>query len=224
MPLKVWKDLYKLEGIPLQESFNKINTTSINPKRIETLVDGVFAIALTLLVLGITVPSIANPTEAILYQSLLDLLPNFYGYFISFFLLAVFWRINHAQFNKIKRADDVMLWLVILWLVFVALVPFSAYFIGEYGNYQIPNIFFDLNLFAIGILLFLNWRHAINSGLVDESAIKRRKSDLMANLMLPILSVIAIGVTFLPFLKEYGYGWSSIVYLAIPFFKHFFDS
>jgi len=206
----------------LQENYN--NISSINPKRIETLVDGVFAIALTLLVLGITVPSITSPTEAILYQALVDLLPNFYGYFISFFLLSVFWRINHKQFNKIRQADDAMLWLIILWLVFVALVPFSAFFIGEYGNFQIPNIFFHLNLFAIGILLFLNWRHAINSGLVDESAIKRQKPALMANLMLPSLSLIAIGVTFIPFLKEYGYGWSSIVYFAIPFLKRFIDS
>lgn len=205
----------------MQEMVNEINPDGINVKRIETLVDGVFAIALTLLVLGITVPSVTNPTEAVLYQSLVDLLPNFYGYFLSFCLLAVFWRINHSQFNRIKRADNTMLWIVILWLLFVALVPFSAFFIGEYGNYQISNIFFDLNLFAIGFLLFLNWYHAINSGLVDESEIKRGKSVLMVNLMLPAISLLAIAVTFLPFLKEYGYGWSNIVYLLIPFLKRF---
>lgn len=205
----------------MQEKVNEINPDGINVKRIETLVDGVFAIALTLLVLGITVPSVTNPTEAVLYQSLVDLLPNFYGYFLSFCLLAVFWRINHSQFNRIKRADNTLLWITILWLVFVALVPFSAFFIGEYGNYQIPNIFFDLNLFAIGFLLFLNWYHAINRGLVDESEIKRGKSVLIANLMLPVISLVAIGVTFLPFFKEYSYGWSSLVYLAIPFLKRF---
>lgn len=205
----------------MQETDNKINPDGINVKRIETLVDGVFAIALTLLVLGITVPSVTNPTEAVLYQALLDLLPNFYGYFLSFCLLAVFWRINHSQFNRIKRADNTMLWIIILWLVFVALVPFSAFFIGEYGNYQIPNIFFHLNLFAIGFLLFINWYHAIKSGLVDKSEIERGKSVLMVNLMLPAISIVAIAVTFLPFLKEYGYGWSSLVYLAIPFLKRF---
>lgn len=205
----------------MQETDNKINPDGINVKRIETLVDGVFAIALTLLVLGITVPSVTNPTEAVLYQALLDFLPNFYGYFLSFCLLAVFWRINHSQFNRIKRADNTMLWIIILWLVFVALVPFSAFFIGEYGNYQIPNIFFHLNLFAIGFLLFINWYHAIKSGLVDKSEIERGKSVLMVNLMLPAISIVAIAVTFLPFLKEYGYGWSSLVYLAIPFLKRF---
>jgi len=122
----------------LQNNEKTIESVGISARRIETLVDGVFAIAMTLLVLGIAVPSITNPTEASLYQALLDLLPNFYSYFISFVLLAVFWRINHVQFNRIKRADDTLLWIIVIWLLFVALVPFSAFFVGEYGNFQIP--------------------------------------------------------------------------------------
>jgi uncharacterized membrane protein len=110
---------------------------------------------------------------------------------------------------------------MIFWLLFVALVPFSAFFVGEYGNFQISNIFFDLNLFAIGFLLFLNWHHALNSGLVDESKIEVGKSSLKITLMLPAISLIALGLTFLPFLKVYGYGWTSLVYLAIPLLKRF---
>ncbi|WP_321423063.1 TMEM175 family protein [uncultured Methanobacterium sp.] len=201
---------------------NAIKSTGINAKRIETLVDGVFAIAMTLLVLGITVPSIANPTEAGLYQALINLLPNFYSYFISFILLAVFWRINHNQFNRIKRADGTLLWIIIIWLLFVALLPFSAFFIGEYGNFRIPNIFFDLNLFAIGFLLFLNWRHALNSGLVDGVDDEMRRTSLRLNLILPVISLLALGVTYLPFMKEVGYAWSSLVYLIIPLMKRFY--
>lgn len=205
----------------MQDNEKTINSPGISARRIETLVDGVFAIAMTLLVLGIAVPSIANPTEASLYRALLDLLPNFYSYFISFILLTVFWRINHVQFNRIKRADGTLLWIIVIWLLFVALVPFSAFFVGEYGNFQIPNIFFDLNLFAIGFLLFLNWRHALNSGLVDGFDYEMRKSSLRANLMLPVISLLALGITFLPFMKELGYGWSSLVYLIIPLLKRY---
>jgi len=201
---------------------NTINSTGINAKRIETLVDGVFAIAMTLLVLGITVPSIANPTEAGLYQALINLLPNFYSYFISFILLAVFWRINHNQFNRIKRADGTLLWIIIIWLLFVALLPFSAFFIGEYGNFRIPNIFFDLNLFAIGFLLFLNWRHALNSGLVDGVDDEMKRTSLRLNLILPVISLLALGITYLPFMKEVGYAWSSLIYLIIPLLKRFY--
>ena len=202
----------------MKDNEDTIKSPGISARRIETLVDGVIAIAMTLLVLGIAVPSIANPTEASLYRALLDLLPNFYSYFISFVLLAVFWRINHVQFNRIKKADGTLLWIIVIWLLFVALVPFSAFFVGEYGNFQIPNIFFDLNLFAIGFLLFLNWRHAINSGLVEGEI---RKSSLRANLILPVISLLALGITFLPFMKELGYGWSSLVYLIIPLLKRY---
>jgi len=205
----------------LRDDEKTLKSAGINVRRIETLVDGIFAIAMTLLVLGIAVPSVANPTEASLYKALIDLLPNFYSYFISFVLLAVFWRINHLQFNRIKRADGTLLWIIIIWLLFVALVPFSAFFVGEYGNFQIPNIFFDLNLFFIGFLLFLNWRHALNNGLVDEIDEETRKSSLKVNLMLPIISLIALGITLLPFMKELGYGWSSLVYLIIPLLKRF---
>jgi len=205
----------------LQNNEKTVKSTGINARRIETLVDGIFAIAMTLLVLGIAVPSVANPTEASLYKALFDLLPNFYSYFISFVLLAVFWRINHLQFNRIKRADGTLLWIIIIWLLFVALVPFSAFFVGEYGNFQIPNIFFDMNLFFIGFLLFLNWRHALNNGLVDEVDDETRKSSLKANLMLPVISLVAVGITFLPIMKEFGYGWSSLVYLIIPLIKRY---
>lgn len=205
----------------MQNNEKTVKSTGINARRIETLVDGIFAIAMTLLVLGIAVPSVANPTEASLYKALFDLLPNFYSYFISFVLLAVFWRINHLQFNRIKRADGTLLWIIIIWLLFVALVPFSAFFVGEYGNFQIPNIFFDMNLFFIGFLLFLNWRHALNNGLVDEVDEETRKSSLKANLMLPAISLVAVGITFLPFMKEFGYGWSSLVYLIIPLIKRY---
>lgn len=205
----------------LQNNEENIKSTGINARRIETLVDGIFAIAMTLLVLGITIPSVTNPTEASLYQALYDLLPNFYSYFISFILLAVFWRINHLQFNRIKRADGTLLWIIILWLLFVALVPFSAYFVGEYGNFQIPNIFFDINLFFLGFLLFLNWRHAINQGLMDELDEATLKSSLKVNLMLPVISLLALIITFLPFMKEWGYGWSSLVYLIIPLLKRY---
>ena len=195
----------------MQDNEKTVKSTGINVRRIETLVDGIFAIAMTLLVLGIAVPSVANPTEASLYKALFDLLPNFYSYFISFVLLAVFWRINHLQFNRIKRADGTLLWIIIIWLLFVALVPFSAFFVGEYGNFQIPNIFFDLNLFFIGFLLFLNWRHAINQGLVDKVDEETLKSSLKVNLMLPVISLVSAGITFLPFMNEWGYGWSSLI-------------
>jgi hypothetical protein len=61
-----------------------------------------------------------------------------------------------------------------------------------------------LNLFAIGFLLYINWRHALHGGLVEESEIKREKESLRANLILPANSMVAIGLTFIPLIKNFG--------------------
>jgi uncharacterized membrane protein len=57
-----------------------------------------------------------------------------------------FWRINHSQFYLIKKTNQKLLWINIIWLMFVALVPFSANLVGHYGYLQVPMIFFNLNL------------------------------------------------------------------------------
>lgn len=187
----------------------------VTTKRIETLADGIFAIAMTLLVLSIGVPQIAEPvSSAALQQSLIDLIPKFFSYALSFVLLAVFWRINHQQFYVIKRADTTLLWINILWLLFVALVPFSTSLIGEYGEYQITEVFFHLNLLAIGLFCYLNWHYATESNFVDKSLDSDAKTSIKrGNLVLPITSLLAIAISFI------SPSWSSMAYLFIPFIK-----
>jgi len=112
-----------------------------------------------------------------------------------------------------------MLYIIVVWILFVALLPFSASFVGEYGSLQIPNVFFDLNLFAIGFLLYINWRYALHGGLVEESEIKRGKETLRANLILPAISMVAVCLTFIPFIKNFGSDWINLIYAIIPFLQ-----
>lgn len=187
-------------------------------KRIETLVDGIFAIAMTLLVLTIDVPNITGQiSNAAIAQYLIDLMPKFFAYVLSFILLAVFWRINHQQFNLIKHVNSTLLWINILWLMLVALVPFSASLAGEYGNYQIPMIFFNLNMFLIGIFFTLNWSYAYRNNFLDASIDYKKMGHIRKlNLSLPLCSLIAIGLTFI------DPSWSGIAYIFIPFFHKIF--
>ncbi|MDD1763938.1 MAG: DUF1211 domain-containing protein, partial [Methanobacteriaceae archaeon] len=83
------------------DSLNYLMTT----KRIETLVDGIFAIAMTLLVLSIGVPEISKSlTETAFQQQLGILWPKLVSYALSFWILSIFWRMNHQQFYFIKRS------------------------------------------------------------------------------------------------------------------------
>lgn len=190
-------------------------------KRIETLVDGIFAIAMTLLVLSINVPQLIYPvTNALILQSLDDLVTQLYIYVLSFILLAMFWRVNHQQFYLIKKSDNQLIWINILWLMFVALVPFSASLVGDYGEIQIPNIFFHLNMFFIGVFFYLNWYYAARKNFLDEQVdsawIGMTKR---INLALPLVSLLAIFLTYLSFFIPYNPSWSSLAYFLISFSK-----
>lgn len=188
-------------------------------KRIETLVDGIFAIAMTLLVLSIDVPQLPDSvSNAVMQQALLDMLPHFYIYGLSFVLLATFWRINHQQFYRIKRADVTLLWINVIWLMFVALVPFSASLVVDYGHLQSSEVFFHINMLLIGMFLYFNWYYVTSKnyaeGLTPDKIISTRK----INLLLPIVSLIAIGVTFIT------PSWSGATYLLIPIVKKILEA
>jgi TMEM175 potassium channel family protein len=180
-------------------------------KRIETLVDGIFAIAMTLLVLSLNVPNLPYPTtDAAVLASLGNMGQQFFIYFISFILLASFWRVNHAQFNFIKKTDRRLVWINIIWLSLIALLPFSTNLIGSYGYLKVPLIFFDFNIFLIGVLFNLNWYYADKKGLIDENTDKNMvKYQEKYNLGLPLIALAAIGLTFI--IPEY----SSLVYFAL---------
>lgn len=130
---------------------------SLSTARIETLADGVFAIVMTLLVFGIVVPAQEQVNELGLTGALLTLVPNLISYFISFVILGVFWVGHHNQFFYIKRSDRTLLWINIAFLMFVALVPFSAGLLSRYGSEQISVIIYDINLILCGLTLYWHW-------------------------------------------------------------------
>lgn len=193
----------------------EVKNVSMSTKRIETLVDGIFAIAMTLLVLSLNVPQIPYPaTNGQILDFLVRMSPQFFIYILSFVLLATFWRINHSQFNLIRKTDQNLLWINVFWLLLVALVPFSTNLVGDYGYLTVPMVFFHINLLLIGLLYNLNWHYAVKQNYIDESVDQEFiDSYKKINLTLPICALIATGLAFIT--PEF----SSVVYLVIFFVK-----
>ncbi len=187
----------------------------MDTSRIETLADGIFAIAMTLLVLTLEVPNFPDPvTNATMINFLISTIPQFFVYGMSFVLLAVFWRINHREFNRIDKSDGILLRITIIWLMFVVLVPFSTSLIGDYGNLQVPELFFHFNMFIIGILAFITWYYAVNWGLTSFKWTKKAyKRSFYGYLIFPVLAVLAMLLTFIT------PSYSSLAYLGILFFE-----
>jgi uncharacterized membrane protein len=165
--------------------------------RIETLTDGIFAIAMTLLVLSIEVPTLPAPvTPAVFSAYVTSILPQIFIYVIGFILLAVFWM-NHHIFFVIERTNTTLLWINILWLMSIALVPFSTAIVGRYGQFQLAQLIFDVNMLIIGLLWYANWSYASRKEFVAEKVMPYAVQIRRSNLSLPVLAIIAIMVSFI---------------------------
>jgi uncharacterized membrane protein len=98
------------------------------------LSDGVFAIAMTLLVLNIAVPDLgpSPPPQEGLRAVGVDVIPRVVTFAVSFFLAGMYWMIHHRTFQYIRRVDQPLLWLNLAALMLVCLFPFSTSFTMRY--------------------------------------------------------------------------------------------
>ncbi|MBF0253147.1 MAG: DUF1211 domain-containing protein [Candidatus Omnitrophica bacterium] len=178
----------------------KYITTALKTSRVEGLSDGIFAIAMTILVLSFEVvlqhPVVMGEKQFI--NSLINLLPDFLHYVESFILLGVFWFLHHQQFHYIKVTDAVLVFINIVGLMLIGLVPFTTVLVSDYGHLRPASVLFEINLFLAGIVFFGHWHYATkNNRLVekslDASIIKYYK---MRNLLIPAVSFIAMLISF----------------------------
>jgi uncharacterized membrane protein len=98
--------------------------------RILALSDGVFAIALTLLILDIAVPATTSNDD--LARVLLDLWPRYLAFALSFLVISRFWVIHRQAFRLIVRGDPALVWLNLLLLLFISFLPFPTAVLGEH--------------------------------------------------------------------------------------------
>jgi uncharacterized membrane protein len=165
--------------------------------------DAVFAIAITLLVIEIRVPEIEDPTDQALLKSLGHLIPKFIGFIISFIFIGLYWTIHHRMFGFVTSYDKKLLVLNLIFLFFIALLPFSTGFYSEYAgpmvrkNLKTPLAFYALNFAAVGFINYLMWRHVSNPKLkltdppIDSATLKMAKfrAFLVPTVFLSILPI-----------------------------------
>lgn len=139
-----------------------IEKRGLTKGRIEALADGIFAVAMTLLVLDIKSPAnrkFETATDLLAY--LVTLEHSFAMYAISFFVLAIFWIAHHLVFHFVRHTDRRMLWLNIAFLLLVTFVPFSTDLLGDQGHLLLPVVVYGANLLALGSLLALQLRYLV---------------------------------------------------------------
>ncbi|TMI87293.1 MAG: DUF1211 domain-containing protein, partial [Bacteroidetes bacterium] len=97
--------------------------------------DAVFAIAITLLVIEIKIPDEHDKiTDGVLLQKLNHLIPKFSGFFVSFMLIGIYWTVHHRMFGFVTSYTRRLLIINLVFLFFIALMPFSTGFYSEYAG------------------------------------------------------------------------------------------
>jgi TMEM175 potassium channel family protein len=151
-------------------------------ERLAALSDGVFAVAMTLLVLDLRAPAAeVIHSERDLWHALLPLAPRLLMYMMSFMTLGIFWVGQQTQLNHLQRSSRSLTWIHLAFLFVVTVTPFSTALLAEHIQYRLALLLYWLNIFLLGATLYWSWVCALGSHLVKNdmqphvsNAIKRR--------------------------------------------------
>jgi len=163
--------------------------------RIAALVDGIFAVAMTLLVLDLKLPEgtkLSNDTAV--WRQLFQLTGRFSTYALSFVVLGTYWIGHHSLFHFVRRVSRGMLWLNLLFLLFITLLPFSTNLLSGHSHLQIPVVVYGINLLLIFIiallqLLYLEHHPELSHDQLSPSWIANSRRRLVIPMVIVVTSI-----------------------------------
>ena len=170
--------------------------------RIEAFSDGVFAIAITLLVLQLKVPQESEVAEVPLVTQLLRQWPAYVSYIISFAFIGIMWINHHRLFTHIRRSDNNLMILNLLLLMGVTLVPFPTAVLAEHlGHFddQPAAMFYSAVYVVIAVFFNLLWRYAVHKGrLLDADCDRESVEEISKKYALgPLLYLVCFGLAWI---------------------------
>jgi len=168
--------------------------------RLDQLADSIFAIVMTILVFEIRIPDFVGIVdEQTLLNSIINLSPVFLSYLLSFSLLFTYWRSHHFIESVLaKNIDTKFSNINAVFFFFIALVPFSSHFLGNYAYSKTAIIFFALNIIFIGLTIFRMRQYVINSKTIENAEFTKSENEhANMRILFPVgAAAIAIFVSF----------------------------
>ena len=160
--------------------------------------DGVFAIAITLLVLSFRVPHV--PTRGIdshLLAALADEGDTLVGFVVSFYVIARFWMTHHRLSILLRHVDSTFIGLNLVFLAFVVFLPFPTEIMGVYGETKTAVVFYALTLVLTGLLSTAAWQYALSRGLMDHRLTAAwRRGGWIRGFAVPVVFATSIPIAF----------------------------
>lgn len=190
--------------------------------RISFFSDGVFAIAITLLVIEFKVPVIQHATDGLLWDSLAHMGWKLLGFVISFFIVGYYWSVHHRIFGYVNDYTSRLIWLNLLFLFSVVLLPFSSGLLGEYSSeleLHIPYGIYVMNIVLTAIMNVVLWLYISNPSkklLTHEISPERIRLGLYFTFVVPSMFLLSFLMSlkfpivgrlipaFIPLILKYG--------------------
>jgi uncharacterized membrane protein len=128
--------------------------------RMEALIDGIFAVALTLLVLDIKLPEdVAYATNEQLWNRLVQLERHFVIYAISFIVIGIYWVAHHVQFHYVRYTDRRLIWINMLFLLLISFLPFATDLVGDHEDLVLPCEIYGVTLLLLSAISYIHLRY-----------------------------------------------------------------
>jgi uncharacterized membrane protein len=188
--------------------------------RLGALSDGVFAVAMTILVLDLKAPSVPKRAQQPIWSSgggsehalahglLHDVAPRLVPYLMSFLTLGIFWVGQQTQLQSFTRSNRALTWIHLTFLLAVTLLPFSTGLLAQDTTYRLSVAVYWLNLLALGVVLFVSLRYAEHAEVMSEETTQEMRAAMarriivyqrlyaLAALTCLINTYLAIGLLF----------------------------
>jgi len=170
-----------------------------NLDRVLAISDGVFAFAVTLLALSLIVPALSHGAhQNELVADLMGMGPTFISYFVSFFVIASWWRGHNRVFAYIKRCNPTLVGLNFYFLLCITIIPFLTNLIIQYGNFELATILFAAMQVVTGAMLLIIWMYASGKHRLIDPQLNARviKFNYHRELVVIAIFLVSIPIAF----------------------------
>lgn len=192
--------------------------SGVSLDRIQSFSDGVFAVAITLLILDVRLPIVplGKTNNSVVAHALWKQYPHYLAYLISFLVIGAFWMGHHRFFDRLARHDETFAWLNVLYLMSVVFIPFPTSVLSEYGETRVAVVFYASAIVVCGLLSFVMGLYASWQGrlLRDDVAKRDFREGQIHNITYVAVFAVSIGIAFVD-IDLAKYFWLALIPLNI---------
>jgi uncharacterized membrane protein len=205
----------------MNTTYNHLAGQSI--ERLTALSDGIFGVAMTLLLLQLNIPDKSRIfSESDLLHALAKMTPDLLVYLMSFITLGIFWVGQQVQFKLLKRSDRHLTWINLAFLFAVTILPFSTRLLASFINERTALLVYWSNLFLLGFLLYACWGYMRRAHLMKDD-ISDETQAAICRRILSAQSLYAFGAALCIFSTYWSIGFIVLIqlnYAIAPGFRH----